>query len=60
MFKERLDVVLRDIVEWGIMVAGGQLDWMILEVFSKLGYSTVLTGHLRFVLTRVEGEDLLH
>ena len=60
VFKECLDVVLRDIMEWGILVAGGQLDWLILEIFSKPGDSTVLTGHLRCVLTRVEGEDHLH
>ena len=60
VFKERLDAVLRDIIEWGILEAGGQLDWMILEIFSKLGDSTVLTGHLRCVLTRVEGEDHIH
>jgi len=60
VFKERLDVVLRDIIQWGILVAGGQFDWMILEIFSKPGDSTVLTGHLRCVLTRVEGEDHLH
>ena len=42
VFKECLDVVLRDIIEWGIMVAGRQLDWMILEVFSKLSHPMIL------------------
>ena len=34
VLKNHLDVVLRDMVQWGILVVGGQLDWMILEVFS--------------------------
>ena len=43
VLKNHLDVVLRDMVQWGILVVGGQLDWMILEVFSHLGDSLQLT-----------------
>ena len=35
MFRERVDVVLRDMVLWAVLV-GGWLDGMILEVFSSL------------------------
>jgi len=37
VFKERLDVVLRDLVLWEMLVIGGRLDWMNLEVFSNIG-----------------------
>jgi len=37
VFKKHLDVALKDMVLWEILVVGGQLDWMILEVFSSLG-----------------------
>ena len=42
VFKELLDVVLRVMVQWEILVIGGQLDWMILEIFSNLGHSMIL------------------
>ena len=34
VFRKRLDVLLRDMVQWEIVVVGGWLGWMILEVFS--------------------------
>ena len=42
LFKERLDVELRDMVWWVILVVGVWLDQMILEVFSNLNGSVVL------------------
>ena len=42
MFKKCLYVVPRDMVYWEILMVGGQLDWMILEVFSNFGDSMVL------------------
>ena len=42
-FKKPSDVVLGDMVQWEILVVvGGQLDWVILEVFSNLGDSMIL------------------
>lgn len=41
MFKIRLDVV-RYMVKWDILLAGGWLDKMVLEVFSKLSDSMIL------------------
>ena len=44
-FKKHLDVVLRVLVgdfSGEILVIGGWLDWMILEVFSKHGNSMIL------------------
>ena len=41
MFKKCLYVVPRDMVYWEILMVGGQLDWMILEVFSNLGDSII-------------------
>jgi len=41
VFKKCLDV-LRDMVQWEIVVIGGRLDWMILEVFSNPGDSMIL------------------
>jgi len=41
MFKKHLDVVLRDMVQWEILVVGGWLDWMLLEVFSNFGDSMI-------------------
>ena len=38
VFKGRLDIVLRDMVQWVTLVVGGQLDQMILEVFSTLRF----------------------
>ena len=39
VFKKYSDVALRDMV---ILVIGGLLNWMILEVFSNLGDSVIL------------------
>ena len=36
VFKKHLDVVLGDMVNGEILVVGGHLDYMILEVFSNL------------------------
>ena len=33
--KKHRDVVLRDMVSGEILVVGGQLDWMILELFQS-------------------------
>lgn len=42
-FNKHLDIVLRNMVQWGILVKGGWLDWMILEVFSNLDDSMILS-----------------
>ena len=42
VFKERLDAVLRDIVQWVTLMVGGWLDQMIWEVFSNLNDSRFL------------------
>jgi len=42
VFKERLEVVLRDMAYWVMLVVGGWLDQMILEVFSSLNDSMIL------------------
>ena len=41
VLKKHLDVVLRDMVSWEILVIGGWLDWMISEGFSNLGDSMI-------------------
>jgi len=41
VFRKRSDVVIWDVVQWEILVVGGWLDWMILEVFSNLGDSMI-------------------
>jgi len=41
VFKKCLDVVLRNIVKWEMLIRG-QLDWMILEVFFNVGDSVSL------------------
>ena len=41
LFKDHLDIVLKDMVYWEILVVGGWLDWMNLEVFSNLGDSMI-------------------
>jgi len=41
VFRKRSDVVIWDVVQWEILVVGGWLDWMILEVFSNLGNSMI-------------------
>jgi len=40
-FKKYVDVVLRDMIWWEILVVGEWLDWMTLEVFSNLGDSMI-------------------
>jgi len=42
VLRKCLDVVLRDMVKWAILVIGGWLDWMILELFSNLDDSMIL------------------
>ena len=42
VFKERADVVLRDMVQWAELVGGGWLDRMVFEVFSNLNVSMIL------------------
>ena len=37
MSKKHSDVVLRNMIQWEILVIGAQLDWMMLKVFSTLG-----------------------
>lgn len=37
-----LDVVLREMVEWEILVVGGRWDRMVLEVFSNVGDFMIL------------------
>ena len=41
VFKKHLDVVLGDMVNGEILVVGGHLDYMILEVFSNLNDSVI-------------------
>jgi len=36
VLKERIDGVLRDMVQWAILAVSGWLDWRILDVFSSL------------------------
>ena len=42
VFKKCLGSVLRDVVQWEILVIGDWLDWVILEVFSNLSDSVAL------------------
>jgi len=42
VFKERADVVLRDMVQWAELVGGGWLDRMVFEIFSNLNVSMIL------------------
>jgi len=42
VFRKYLDVVLRDMVYWEILLIGRQLDWMTLDIFSILGDSIIL------------------
>jgi len=42
VFKKCIDVAMRGMVFWKILVIGGPLDWMISEVFSNLGDSMIL------------------
>ena len=46
VFKKQLDVVLRDMIQWEILVTGRQLDWIIIEVFSNLSDSMILRFYL--------------
>ena len=39
MFKKHLEIVPQDMVWWEILLIGGLLDWVILEVFSHLNDS---------------------
>ena len=48
MFKKCLDIALSDVVSCIVLVVCGQLDWMILEVFSNLGNSVIQIRKLRF------------
>ena len=41
VFKERADIVLKDMLQWAVLVVSGWLDWMISEVFSNLYDSTI-------------------
>ena len=43
LLKKCLDVVLRGIFQWKILVIGGQLNWMILGVLCNLGDSMILS-----------------
>ena len=42
VFMKYLDVVLRNVVQWEILVIGRQLDWLIWDVFSNLSDSMIL------------------
>ena len=42
VFKKHSDVVLRDMVQWEILMIGDRLDWTVLEVFSKPADSMIL------------------
>jgi len=46
VFKKCVDVVLRSIVKGEILVVGGWLNWMILEVFSNLDDSVILRFYI--------------
>ena len=50
VLKKHLDVVLRDMVSWEILVIGGWLDWMISEVFSNLDDSMKYFSPYLFLL----------
>jgi len=39
VFKKGVDVVLRNTVQWAVLVVGGWLGWVCLEVFPKLNDS---------------------
>ena len=59
VFKKHLDVVLRDMVKWEMLMIGGWLDWMILEVFSNLGDS-MISSSLRTALSTYKLLSTLH
>jgi len=42
VLKKHLDVAVRDMVQWEMVLVGGWLDCMILEVFSKRGDPMIL------------------
>ena len=42
VFKNHLDVVLRDTIQWRAVRVRSQLDLMIFKVFSKLSNSMIL------------------
>lgn len=70
VFKERLDVVLREMVQWVTVVVGGWLSQVILKVSSNLTVSVILLfpvttapGHpeeTRWLLTSAHGAHLPH
>ena len=65
VFKERLDIVLRDMVKWELLVIGERLDWMIFQAFSSLGDSMILGLRLNnysgiSVRDLPQGEKALH
>jgi len=43
LLKKCVDVVVRGIFQWKILVIGGQLNWMILGVLCNLGDSMILS-----------------
>ena len=47
IFKNPVDVVIRDMVQWSILVAGRQLIYMISEVLSNLNDSVILRNMLK-------------
>ena len=49
VLKKHLDVLLRDRAEWEILVIGGWVDWMILDVFSNPGGSMILFYDTLFI-----------
>lgn len=60
MFKQRVNVVLRDMVLWAILVVSGRLDKVILEVFFNLTDSVTPVGMSQLLSTcRMPQWDLL-
>lgn len=58
MFKERLDMMLGDVIQWVTLVVGGWLDQMNSEVFSNLMtlfYSMILYLKHDFTAGRTSG-----
>jgi len=42
VYKERVDIVLRGMIKWKVLVVGGQMVYVILEVFSNVNDSMIL------------------
>lgn len=40
-YGRKMDVALRDVGQWAILVMGWWLGWMILEMFSNLNDATI-------------------